>query len=94
MTKQLEESIEIFGSTCGYDVKTPGAPHLWEVNDNSERLDIEKAKIFHSVAAKIFYVTMRTRPNIEPEVAYFTTQVANSNIYYWNKIKLCIAFLK
>ena len=39
MMKQLEEAIYIFGSTCEYVVKTPGAPHLWEVNDNSGRLD-------------------------------------------------------
>ena len=64
MTKQLEEAIEIFGSTCGYAVKNPGAPHLWEVNDNAEILDTEKSKIFHSVAAKILYVTKRTRPDI------------------------------
>ena len=30
--KQLEEAIEMFGITCGYAVKNPGAPHLWEVN--------------------------------------------------------------
>ena len=32
MTKQLEEVIEMFGSTCGYAVKTSGGPHLLEVN--------------------------------------------------------------
>ena len=63
----------MFGSTCGYSVKNTGAPHLWEVNGNAERLGTEKAKTFHSVAAKILYVTKRTRPDIEPEVAYFTT---------------------
>ena len=49
MAKQLEEAMEFFWSTCGYAVKTPGAPHLWEVYDNAERLDTEKAKIFHLV---------------------------------------------
>ena len=29
----------MFGSRCGYAVKTQGAPHLWEVNKNAERLD-------------------------------------------------------
>ena len=50
----------MFGSRCGYDVKTPGAPYLWEVNESAEILDTEKAKIFHSVAAKLLYVTKRT----------------------------------
>ena len=36
----------------------------------------------------------RTRPDIEPEVAWFTTQVANINVDDWNKMKRCITFLK
>ena len=62
--KKFEEYIESFGSTCGYSVKNPGAPHLYEVNKNEERLDTEKAKIFHSVAANTLYVTKRTRPDL------------------------------
>ena len=94
MTKQLEEAISVFGSTCGYAVKTPGTPHLWEVNENAETLDAEKARIFHSVAAKLLYVKKRKRPDKEPEVAYFITRVENSNVGDWKKMKLCITFLK
>ena len=94
MTKKLEESIKIFGSTCGYAVKIPAELHLWEVNENAERLETEKSIIFHSVAANVLYVAKRTRPDIEPEIEYFTTQVANSNVDDWKKIKCCITFLK
>ena len=93
-TKQWEESIKMFGSTYDYAVKTPEEPHLWESNDNAERLDTEKAKLFQSVAAKLLYVTKRTRLYIEPEVAYFTTRVANSNVEDWKKMKCFITFLK
>ena len=84
----------MFGSSCGYDVKNPGTPHLWEINYNAERLDTEKSKIFHSVAAKLLYVAKRTITDIEPEVAYFTTRVANSNVDDWKKMKRFITFLK
>ena len=95
MTKQLEEAIEIFGSTCRYAVKTPGAPHLWEVNENAVQRDqIQKKCFFHSVAAKLLYVAKRTMPDIETEVAYFTTRVANNNVDDWKKMKRCITFLK
>ena len=94
MTKQLEEATEFFRSTCGYAVRTPGAPHVFEVNENAERLDAEKSRIFHSVAAKLLYVTKRIRPNKEPEVKYFTNWVSNSNMDYWKKMKCCITFLK
>ena len=94
MTKKLEEAINFFGNACGYAVKTPGAPHLWEVNKNSKGIDTEREKILHSVKAKILYVNKRKSPDIEPEVAYFTTRVANSNMDGWNKMKCCITFLK
>ena len=75
-------------------MKTPGAPYLWEVNENTERLDKEEAKIFLSVAAKLFYIMKRKRPDIEPEVAYFTTPVSNINVDDCKTIKRCITFLK
>ena len=84
----------MFGSTRGYSVKTTGSPYLWEVNENAERLDTEKEKIFHSVSEKLLYVTKQTRPDIEQEVAYFTTQVANSNVYHWKKMRHGITFIK
>ena len=39
-------------------------------------------------------VAKRTIPDIEPEVAYFTTRVANSNVVGWKKIRRCVTFLK
>ena len=89
MTKQPEE---MFGGTCGYAAKTPGAPNLWELNENVERLDTEKAKMFHSVAAELLHVTKRTRPDIETEEAYFTTRAANINMKDWKKVRRCITF--
>ena len=43
--------------------------------------------------AKLLCVTKQTRPDIEPKLAYFTTQVANNNVDDWRKIKYCIKFL-
>ena len=94
MTKKLEEAIKMFGITCGYDVKTPGAPHLWEINDNAEKLDTEKSKIFHSVVANLLYVMKRTRPDVEPEVPYFTTRLSNSSVDDLKKMRRCTASLK
>ena len=94
MKKNRKKLSIVLGCICGYAMKTPGAPHLWEINDNSERLDTERAKIFHSVAAKLLYVTNRKRPDIEQKVAYFTTRVANNNVDDWKKMKCCIKFIK
>ena len=61
---------------------------------DAERLYTEKAKIFHSVAEKLLYVTKGMRPGIELEVEYFTTRVENCNLDDRKNMKRCITFLK
>ena len=53
-----------------------------------------KSKIFHSVAAKLLYVTKRKIPDTEPEVTYFITRLENSNVNDWKKMKHCITFIE
>ena len=62
----------------------------WEYRENRYR----NGKIFHSVVAKLLYVTKRKIPDIEPEVTYFTTRVENSNVDDWKKMRCCTISLK
>ena len=94
MTKQSEEDIKMSVSTCVYAMETPGAPNLQEVNENTEVINTKRAKQISLSSGKRLYVTKRMGPDIEPEVAYFTTQVANINVDDWKKMKLCITFIK
>ena len=94
MEDHIQEAIDSFGSTCGYHVTSPAAAHLWDVNEDCEAISEEDAVVFHSVSAKLLFVSKRTRPDIEPAVAFFTTRVRNPNKDDWKKMKRCITFLK
>jgi hypothetical protein len=94
MIKKLEESLESFPSRCGYKVTSPCSPHLWNVNENAERLSKEQSELFHSTTAKLLYMTKRTRPDIEPAVAFFTTRVHDSSVDDWKKLVRCMTYLE
>jgi hypothetical protein len=93
MIPHIQDAIDSFGSLCGYKVTSPAAAHLWDVNEDCEVLDEEKAIIFHSVTAKLLFVSKRTRPDIEPAVAFCTTRVQKPNKDDWKKLKRCITYL-
>ena len=49
---------------------TPAPNHLFEVNDNCDKLDSETADLFHHNTAKLLFLCKRARPDIQPTVAF------------------------
>ena len=64
------------------------------MNENAEKLDKEKADLFHSVVAKLLYITKRSRPDIETAVAFLTTRVSKSDVDDFKKLKRVLPWLK
>ena len=50
------------------------------MNENAEKLDKEKAELFHLIITKLLYVTKRLRPDIETAIAFLITRVSKSDI--------------
>ena len=54
MKEYLEEAIIEFGEEIGNGVTTsPAGKSMFSVNENSPKLDEERAKKFHSISAKL-----------------------------------------
>lgn len=62
-----------------YDVKgkaaTPAKEDVFKVDDTSEPLDDELRGEFHTVVAKLLYLTMRVRPDIMVAIIFLTGRV-------------------
>ena len=56
MKKQIKDAVDSFGEEISGTVTSPCARHLWEVNENAEKLSEEKTEMFHSVTAKLLYI--------------------------------------
>lgn len=96
MKDYITESIEQFeqhGDTITKGPKTPAANTLFNTDDNSPMLDEKKAETFHSVVAKLLFVSMRARLDVALPIAFLTTRVTKSNEQDWLKLKRVLRYL-
>ena len=56
-------------------VKTPAGDDLFTIDSDSPLLDKLRAEDFHSLSAKLLYLSKRTRPDIQVAVSFLTSRV-------------------
>ena len=56
-------------------VASPAAHHLFQVNEECEKLSKKDKESFHSMVAKLLYLAKRGRPDILLAVSFLTTRV-------------------
>ena len=95
MEDQVQEAIDMMPDKLRSNIHTPAYRDLFETYDeDSKALNKEKSEIFHSITAKLLYITKRSRPDIETAVSYLTTRVSKSNERDWFKLMRVLSFLK
>ena len=76
---QIIEALEMLGETIDYKVTSPAARHLFKVNPDEEKLEERRARIFHSITAKLLFVEKRSRPDIETAISFLCKRVTKSD---------------
>jgi len=94
MKDQILEALDMFGEEVDMRVTSPAPRHLFDVDDNCEKLSSRKADIFHSVTAKLLYIMKRSRPDIETAISFLCKRVSKSDTQDWKKLKRVLAWLK
>ena len=74
--------------------ETPAPENLFMVNEDCEKLPKEMAADFHTVVAKMLYVTKRARPDTCLSVAFLTTRVRAPDRDDWEKLRHLIEYLR
>lgn len=65
---------------------TPATPNLFDIDENAKEIDpVDKAK-FHTLVAKLLYISKRVRPDILLAVNFLTTRVQDPRQDDWNKL--------
>jgi hypothetical protein len=72
---------------------SPAANHLFSVNDKSDKINTEKANLYHRLTAKLLYLTKRARPGFQTAVSFLTTRVTQPDVDNWKKLGRSIKFL-
>ena len=76
-----------------FKATSPYAHNVWDVKNEAELLDDEKADLLNLLKSILLYSTKRTRSDIEPAVELLTTRFAKSNVVDWNKLRRSISYL-
>jgi hypothetical protein len=76
------------------EAATPAATHLFQVNEDAEKLDEPTAQIFHHNVAKLLFLCKRARPDIQTAVAFLCTRVKTPDIDDYKKLTRTMRFLR
>jgi hypothetical protein len=94
MREYIKEAITDFGESITKSATTPAKKNLFEIDEESEKLTINNSEIFHSVVAKLLYVSKRGRLDIQLPVAFLCTRVSCSTEKDWAKLKRVLEYLR
>ena len=64
------------------------------MNEDSKLLGVNRAKKFHSITAKLLYVSNRARVDINLVITFLTTRVSKSTEQYWGKLRQVLQYIK
>ena len=93
MRSYIEDMINVFPEEIYKTAATPAAAYFFKVR-NIEKLDEEKASIYHTITAKGLFLCKRARPDIQTANAFLTTRVKEPDLDDWKKLKRLIQYLK
>ena len=72
---------------------TPTALHLFNVDDGAEKIDEEKAQLFHHLVTKLLYLSQRSRQDIQMAVAFLCTRVQHPDNDDYKKLACVMKYL-
>jgi len=74
-------------------VKTPATDALFDIDEESPRLSKSDSEHFHSVVAKLLYLSKRTRPDILVAINFLTSRVLISTQQDYEKLTRVLKYL-
>jgi len=93
MKSYIEDAIKCFAEDVTKGVTTPAQKDVFEVDFTSVKLNQHRSNLFHTVVAKLLYVSKRGRPNIQLAMAFLCTRVSVSTEQDWSKLKRVLQYL-
>ena len=93
MKEYLEEAIREFGLPISRVAATPAKRNLLEVDGTSAVLGNDRSKVFHSVSAKLLYVSIRARMDLLLATGFLCTRVSKSTVEDESKLKRLLEYV-
>jgi hypothetical protein len=94
MKDYIKEAIRDFGEDITTTATSPARKNLFEIDETSGALTGDDRDTFHSVVAKLLYVSKRGRLDIQLPIAFLCTRVSCSTEKDWLKLKRVLEYLR
>jgi hypothetical protein len=85
MTPYVKAMIDDFLEKLTGVAKCPWNENLFKVHESAQKLNIERAKIFHTFVMRGMFLCKRGRQDIQPGISFLTTRVKHPNKSDWRK---------
>ena len=94
MTEYVESMLDVFPEkiTSTDTALTPASHGLFN-EGQGKKLNEERADAYHTMIAKALFLCKRARPDIQPTIAVFCTQVKGPNEADWAKLVRLMKYL-
>jgi hypothetical protein len=94
MQEYIQELLSKVPEDMGGVASSPGAGHLFLINGhNPEFLDKETADLFHTIVAKLLFLSKRACPDIQLAVSFLCTRVKRPDADDYKKLCQVIKYL-
>ena len=93
VTTQDQKVTRVIGETVTKGATTPAKKDLFEVDEDSPKLEEKKAEVYHHIVAKMLHVAIRGRPDTLLAVAFLCTRVSCSTMEDWGKLRRLVQYL-
>jgi hypothetical protein len=94
MKQYIQEALNDFSEDIKNTAATPALRDLFDVDDDKQKLNEKDSDLFHSIVAKLLYISKRGRTDIQLPIAFFCTRVAKSTVDDWKKLRRVLQYLK
>jgi hypothetical protein len=88
------KALSDFAEDITKNAATPAHKYLFEVREDSPKLDEKRKQNFHSVTMQLLYLSKRWRLDLLPTVSFLSTRMKEPLEDDWAKLRRCLQFLR
>ena len=94
MKQYIKNTLDSLPPDMSGTAKTPATPNLFKIPPSSNKLDQSVADFFHTYVAKLLFLCMRGRPDIQTAISFLCTRVSAPTEDDFNKLWRVLQYLR
>jgi hypothetical protein len=86
MINYIKGMIDELPNDMSIEVTIPASSHIFQVNEDAEKLDENGGQLFHHTVAKLLCLCKQAHPDIQTMVSFLCTRVKAPDIDNYKKL--------